>query len=320
MDKHRILRCFGGLISLIVSCAAVYLIALAVENVPAIGVHPPQFNCPSTTGLSEVNLALFSTKLTWLAMVTLEAVTAFFCCVLSAFVFWSIAKNNKPGLDKVLAATLILGLLIVAKDVSLVWSMRAYSEGSGFLSRLLATLPAACQDVRNSVVWARMFGEPPGFFIGIAMSATLIFSKIPTPLELLRRSRQLNYLLYAASLLFVVGLLVTRANISWILAQWDPKMVKELAEPLADVVASGVLISGVAYSAILLVFFVPVRCLLGHQIEKTMMESELPTLALRDKWLKNHGFSRGWKEDAQQILAIFAPVVSVPIFDALTKI
>jgi hypothetical protein len=320
MDKHRILRRFGGLISLIVSCVAVYLIGLAVDKVPEIGVQPAQFNCPSPIGLPEVNLALFSTKLSWLAMVTLEAVTAFFSCLLSAFVFSSVAKNNKAGFDKVLAATLILGLFVVAKDVSLVWSMRAYSEGSGFLSRLLATLPAACQDVRNSIVWARMLGEPPGFFIGIAMSATMIFSEIPTPLELLRRSRQLNYLLYAASLLFVVGLLVTRANISWILAQWDPKMAEKLTEPLAKVVASGVLISGAAYSAILLVFFVPVRCLLGYQIERAMMESELPTLASRDKWLKNHGFSRGWKEDAQQILAIIAPVVSVPIFDALTKI
>jgi len=166
--------------------------------------------------------------------------------------------------------------------------------------------------------WARLVGETTGICVGVAMSSLLVFPSRPEPAELAERLRWVERLLYVASLLFVVGIMMSRANFTWILAHWDIKDEKA-TKALDEVIRAGVVQSGVGYSALLVAFFLPARSFLGWLVVPLIPIEARSDAKARKDWLVAHDLSGSWRDDAQQILAMLAPVLSAPVFDAIAK-
>jgi hypothetical protein len=73
---------------------------------------------------------------------------------------------------------------------------------------------------------------------------------------------------------------------------------------------------GVSYSAT--IFFIPARWYLSWQVRQSLSEGTRDRKA-RNGALEDLGITASWGDEAKQILALLAPVVSAPILDALTK-
>src|SRR5262249_1729898 len=157
--------------------------------------------------------------------------------------------------------------------------------------------------------WARMVGEPSGILIGVSMCGLAGFAERPTAGELTRRLMWLHRMLYVSSLLFVVGIMMSRANFPFVPAHWSAAG-PEAHKARAEMIRVGVLESGVGYSALLAIFFLPARALLGVLVDNVIPASVKDDSAARKKWLDDHELSRSWLDDARQILALLAPVLS----------
>jgi hypothetical protein len=119
-----------------------------------------------------------------------------------------------------------------------------------------------------------------------------------------------------ASFLFVVGIMMSRANV-WVLAHWSVTD-KDVAEALDGVVEAGVVQSGVGYSVLLAAFFVPARLRMDRQIGK-QAPGKLRSGRAGQKWLDHRQLTGQWRDDFQQLLALRAPVLAAPVFDAIAK-
>lgn len=295
---------------------------------------PPDSGC-AVPATAKASVDAFLGEVEWRSKFLLEAVIAAFAFLLALQVVWASLASGWETRRTALSILLAMGGLLLLGDIATILSMKgvgAIAEltaasrerfpglpaHEGFLSRLLATLPPGCLDIRLSAVWGRLAGEPVGFCIGIAMYAAAIVPERAGTGVLAGRSRTLNHLLYAASLLFVAGLLMSSANFSWILDQWDWKDSGLGKEDRERIVAQGVELAGVAYSAILAVFFLPTRALLEARV-RAAMGGQSADLESREKWRKENGFNGGWKEDVRQIMAILAPVITAPLFKALVE-
>jgi hypothetical protein len=275
-----------------------------------------KFLCAFPSDRPEEALGVFTAFSQWTAMVVFEGVAA--ALALGMTVTTLAYVGNRAGRrDFVFFVLLLLGAGAVANDVTQIWSMRSPGAPQGFLSLLLSSLPPECIRVRHDVVWARLLAEPTGVALGVAMVATVSFAEHPNPEELGARARHLNRLLYVASVLFVAGIMMSRANFVWVLAHWDVSN-DDLKKAIAGIVKAGVIQSGVGYTALMTVFFAPVRALLSWQIERAVPAGSRGKA--REKWLKDHDLFVSWQDDARQILALLAPLVSAPVFEAITKI
>ncbi len=255
----------------------------------------------------------------WLAMVAFEATIAAIALVCAVVALVAAGRSNGLWRRWEFALLLVLGLLSVVLDAREVARVRMPGGGHAFLSQLLSTLPLpGCQFVRDDVFWARFAGEPGSFVVGLAMTATAAFARVPRPSEVAARLAHLQRLLYVVSLLFVAGIMMSRANFSWVLSHWEATDDKT-SKALSDVIRAGVVQSGVAYSTILAVFFLPVRTLLALHVSKSVPLAERKTPKARKKWLAEQGLSESWQKDARQVLALLAPILSAPVFDAVAK-
>jgi hypothetical protein len=310
---------YAGVLCLVISAMAALAVQSAISSLSTFTAPTSHFGCMSDKGM-EASMSLYSINLTWLSLVTLEAVVAGFACLYSAFCIYAAARAGSAEWRVPFTILFVVGAISLAWDFCQIHKMGHPSDHPGLISHLLATLWACPQSVFDSVVKsvvrARMLGESPGIFIGIAMAATMTMPRTPSPLELGQRIRRLNHLLYAASVLFVAGIMVTRANLNLILSYWNIPMEEAM---IGNLTTAGILASGIAYSCILLIFYIPARCLAEFHARKAIPETEAGTLEAREKWLKENGLAQGFRAELQQVLAILAPVISAPIFEALAK-
>jgi hypothetical protein len=338
-------RRWEGPVALVLSCFCAWIIQLATQ-LTGPGLELPNhsdFNCVGNAVGPDARFEVFFGKLDWQSMIVLEGVAALFAVALAALVLKGVWIRKDAAYQRVLTVLFAIGaglLLVDILDISSMWKPETSAgavawlqaripwaagplsllQHAGFLSLLLHTLPTGCGAVRAEVVWGRMIGEPAGLAIGVALFAAITLPLATTPSELAKRSRHLGQLLYAASVLFVIGLLMTRANLSWILAQWDWPNLDFPPDTRKEIVERGVKLAGVAYSAILAVFYLPARWILQNHIDKAVPKGKrtLGTQA-REGWLKENGFSAGWRDDIKQILAVLAPVLAAPVFETLAK-
>jgi len=118
----------------------------------------------------------------------------------------------------------------------------------------------------------------------------------------------------------VIGLLMSRANLSWIMAQWDWVHLGYPADTQKEILERGVKLAGVAYSAILAVFYLPARWILQNHVDRLVPDGKQTRgTQAREGWLKENGFAAGWRDDIKQILAVLAPVLAAPVFETLAK-
>lgn len=323
-------RPWAGPIGLLASCLGAWLILLSTRlSVPGLGLPGDfEFNCAGQPLGIEGKFRMFYGTLDWQAMIILEGVAAFFTVALAASVIRGVWVRKDPAYKLPLIGLFAVGIgLLLADFVDLESMMYPAVFGrfvggmhNGLLSVLLDTLPEACASVRHQVVLGRIIGEPSGLAIGFAMFAAVTLPRSTTAAEMARRSRSLGQLLYAASILFVIGLLMTRANLSWIMAQWDWANLGYPADTQKEIVERGVKLAGVAYSAILAMFYLPARWILQSHVDQVVPDGKQTRgTQVREAWLKENGFAAGWRDDIKQILAVLAPVLAAPVFETLAK-
>jgi hypothetical protein len=313
----------GGLVTLLVGGAGTSIVSSILTHagqgdIVLTHVGGPQFLCRFASAPELDQLRLHAAQANWIAMVTLEAVVAAIGVVSSLVIIVSSGRMDRLWRVPVWWLVLGLGVAAVVRDISLILEMRSSHAVHAFLSDLLSSLPDECAAVRKSVPLARLVGEPAGFALGIAMAANATFALPPDAAKLAVRLRRLQHLLYLASVLFVVGIMVSRANFTFVLAHWivsDDKVTKAIG----DVVRAGTVQSGVGYSALLAVFFLPARMVLAQYVDPLVPAAAREDPRAKKKWLAAHELLGSWQKDAQQILALLAPLLSVPAFDALVK-
>jgi hypothetical protein len=338
-------RLWEGPVALVASCLGALFIQSRTQ-LRGLALPVPDIRqsvCRGHGAGLKANLDHFLGKVDWQSMIILEGVAAFFVVALVALVLKQVWNGKTPAYKKTMAALMAIGACLILADIISIWSIwhpDAYSgfvtrlqalfpshpgafsflKHDGLLSRLLDAVAGTGSPVRDEVVWGRMMGEPAGLAIGVGLFAAITLPMSTTPEELAGRSRHLGHLLYAASVLFVIGLLMTRANFSWILAQWDWSNPDFPPESRKEIVESGVKLAGAGYSAILAVFYLPARWILQGHIDKTVPEGKQTRgTQAREAWLKENGFAAGWRDDIKQILAVLAPVLAAPIFETLAK-
>jgi hypothetical protein len=263
-------------------------------------------------------LALFALQARWLAFALLLITAAAGAVAAAVVTLIGVASeqpagDRRPGLTTALVA--LVGLLAVAIHVvRLNWC-----SSQGFLSSLLGTVSSSGGkgDVIRQMVWPmRSIGEGAALLVGAAMASTA--SPVTDARTLARRIERLQLLLYCSSLLFVAGILTSESNFTWITAHWatDPEN-ERLATAIADIVKAGTLQSGAAYSALLVIYFLPARSVLGWQARRIATPSEANDRAEDRKALEAAGLIGSWRDDLKQVLALLAPVLSAPLLDAL---
>jgi hypothetical protein len=273
--------------------------------------------CASGAVAAIDGLRLYSADANWAAAFALELVVD--AIALALAISTAVAVGKATNFRWQWWAVLVLGLGIVALDVREVNKLlRPSNVGANmpFLSMLLSTVE--CPGIRQAVRNARLVGESTGFCVGAVMCSVLAFAEAPTADGLRQRLEHLRRLLYVASLLFVMGIIVSRANFTLVLAHWDQGK-SEVAKALGEVVRVGTVQAGAGYSALLMIFFVPVRAVLGRRIAELARSKNKIGPAEKEGWLAEHGLEGSWQEDARQILALLAPVLAAPVFDVIAK-
>jgi hypothetical protein len=312
----------SGLACLVLSVAISLALGRAFEPVWAPEVHLrkvwTEFLCNFQSAPALNQITLFATHANWVGVLVLEITVAGIALACSLWTLWVVGRSESLWKRVEFWSLVGIGAAAIFVDAREVIEMRAATTERAFLTQLLASLPGECESVRTSVTWARFFGEPTGISIGVAMAATATFALRPSPSEVSKRLELLQRLLYLASLLFVAGILMSRANFSWVLAHWKVEHAPT-TKALTEVVKGGVLQSGVGYSALLAIFFLPVRMLLASYVD-ALVPTDIDSPRAKRKWLAEMGLAGSWQKDARQVVALLAPIVSAPIFDAIAKL
>jgi hypothetical protein len=312
-----VLHRFGGLLCMGIGVGGALAVVLTLTAAGAHDVALTQvIHTPPAEG-SAGAFEYFAMRTHWASMLVLEGVIAAFvlACTIAALV----EVGRSAWREHAFTLLSIVGAVLLAYNIRQIWAMRDLHAPLGYLSQLLSSLPESCHDVRRWIAWARLVGEPVGIAAGVAMTTTVTFARPPTVRDLQGRSRHLRRLLYVVSLLFVAGILMARANFRWVTAHW-PVADESVAKAIAEIVEAGVVQSGVGYSAVLALFFVPARLLLHTHVQRVVSDAGLTTAKDRKQWLEDHDLSGRWQDDTRQIVAILAPVLSIPVLDALAKL
>jgi hypothetical protein len=313
----------GGLCSFAVGVAGAFAIMQGFSLGRRPGTALARFReglvrCDVAPSETVAGLRTYAAEASWIGVGVLEAVVAVVAlgCALGAIV----ANGRKVRHRWEWWLLLVLGAAAVAFDIHEVNKIAAAGNApEGILSDLLSTLPDGCAAVvRGSVRWARLIGESTGVCMGVAMCTVVVLPNRPDAFELAQRTTRIQRLLYASSLLFVVGILMSRANFTWVLAHWDASDEK-ISKALDEVVHVGVLQAGVGYSALLVAFFLPARAFLGSLVAPLIPLELRVDAEARQKWLAAHGLTASWQDDARQLFALLAPVLSAPVVDAIAK-
>lgn len=313
----------GGLATLLISATGTSMVSFMLtrrwqRDVVLTHVGGSQFFCRFASAPQINQLHLHAAQANWIAMITLETVVAVIGVLSSIAIIVQSGGADRLWSTFVWWLVIVLGIVGIGRDVSLILEMRSSNAVHAFLSDLLSSLPEECASVRRSVPLARLVGEPAGFVLGVAMAANVTFASSPTPAQLAARVQRLQRLLYLASVLFVVGIMVSRANFTLVLTHWTVSDEK-VSKAIDDVIRAGMIQSGVGYSALLATFFLPARMMLARYVEPLIPEAARSDPKARRRWLRVHDLSGSLQKDAQQILALLAPVLSVPAFDAIAK-
>ncbi|HEY2515955.1 MAG TPA: hypothetical protein VGI39_34025 [Polyangiaceae bacterium] len=286
----------------------------------ALATVPTHFFCGDEAPESAAALRLYAAHMTWTAALVLEGTAAVVAVGSALFVLWSVSRTSGLNGRWEWYALIMIGAAAVAADAWQAHDLaRPGAPHRALLSDLLSTLPDACLSVRVLASRARLTGEPAAIGLGVAMAASVAFGREPVPSELASRLKWLNQLLYVASALFVTGIMMSRANFVWVLAHWDVAADGEISNAIKAVVTGGVVESGVGYSAILAVFFLPARLQLARLVSMLAARESAVGGKARRTWLRENELQGSWQKDARQILALLAPVLSAPIFDAIAK-
>jgi len=313
---------FGGLACLVVSALSSVAIGLAftpgwAPDVRVAGVWS-KFLCDFSKAPPLDALRLYAAHSNWVGVLVLEAVIAAIALVCTVATLVAVGQSHALWRRWEFWLLLVFGVGAVAFDGFGVAGMRTSATPRAFLTQLLASVPFDCPSVRSTVFWARFIGEPVGIALGVAICATATFAEKPEPREVAKRIERVQRLLYVASLLFVAGILVSRANFTWVLAHWQIGDDDKMSKALGEVIKAGVVQSGVGYSALLTVFYLPVRVLLAQHVDALIPKDT--TRRAKRNWLADQGLSASWQREARQALALLAPILSAPIFDALAKL
>jgi hypothetical protein len=276
--------------------------------------------CPQCELPQEEMLALYALQERWLAFALLLITVAAGAVVAAVVTLVGVGiEKDSAGRGLGAATAIVAGLGVIAAAYQLHLLNRPDGSSHGFLSSLLGTLAnsGGKEDVVRQMVWPlRKVGEGAALLVGAAMAATA--SPTRDAATLARRIERLQFMLYCASLLFVAGILTSESNFTWVTAHWaiDPKD-EGLAKAVADTVKAGTLQSGVGYSALLAIFFLPARSVLAWQARRMAPPGDARDRADDEKALEAAGLVSSWRDDLKQILALLAPVLSAPVVDAL---
>jgi hypothetical protein len=287
-------------------------------------MDPPLGIACGSTGRAPIEaLSLFAAQSRWLAFALLLTTVAAIAFVVAVVTLIGIARDTPSApADSDRHATIAVGVLGLAATLLHLYRLnQGDSSGTGFLTTLLGTVSGSaggCEAIRAMVWPLRTVGEGTAFFLAAAMAATATRSAAPATVA--RRIGTLQGLLYCGSLLFVAGILVSQSNFAWVTAQWAGYPREEsFAQAIEAIVQAGTLQAGVGYSALLVAFFLPARGYLAWRARCVAPRAELHDSAKEKKSLEDAGLVGSWRDDVKQILAILAPILSAPLFDALAK-
>ena len=269
-------------------------------------------------------LSLFAMQARWMAFALLLTTIAAIAVVVAVVTVVGLARAaaRSASSEGALPATVVVGVLGLAAALIHIYRLE-YGDGAGtgFLTSLLGTVAGSqgpCEKIRAMVWPMRIIGEGSAFLLAAAMAATAAPSADAATVA--RRIGTLQLLLYCASLLFVAGILMSQSNFAWVTAQWAGYPREESVEKSIEaIVQAGTLQAGVGYSSLLVAFFLPARSYLAWQARLIAPKQELHDRATEKKNMEEAGLVGSWREDLKQILALLAPILAAPLFDALVR-
>ncbi len=225
--------------------------------------------CQWGAGAASEALTLYAAQSHWVAMVALVAVCAAIALVAAFLAIIAVERDTiapaPPALRVGFWTLMGLGAVAIALYQ---WILAA--RGGGLPAALLATLPYdACDRIRGGAVVVRRLWESVAIVGGLAMTALVILPVEPTAAAIDRRLRALSRLLVSGAMLFVAGVLVSRASLAWVAATWDyAEQTEGFRAVVQGLVDSGTVQAGVAGSALLAIFFLPTRAILLRQFPR----------------------------------------------------
>jgi hypothetical protein len=278
--------------------------------------------------------SLYATESRWVALFVLLSVVAAGALVAAAVALAATGlerpEKSAPRAPIVISTVCVAAIGVAAAAIHL-YRLSGHDPGlHGFLTHMLDAITGhkGCAGLRDRVWPTRLIGEGAAIVVGAAMVATA--GPLSDARTAAARIQRLQLLLYCGSFLFVAGIMMSESNVNLIVAQWaspdgsDDKLPKALAE----VIKSGTVQAGVGYSALLAMFFLPARAYLAWRARGLAREARdqadgaaanLPDHAGEKKSLQDAGLMGSWRDDLKQILALLAPILSAPLFDALAK-
>lgn len=305
---------FGWLLCLATTALGLYAVMRAQsvyqdESLALSGFHAQLNGDPKLVD----RIAWISARSNWLAMMILMVISA-----LAAVFFSLFTMLRTLRLKDWSRSGFALGL--VATVAVFFWwhvpsGLNPLPEGKvdGALTLVLSSLTCNLRvPIHLDVMLARLVGEGAAVALCLAAACLTTFVERIHADELARRLLTLRTALYVASVLFVVGVLMVRANFSWVLVHWLAESVDRKA--VLALTTNAVLQAGVGYSAVLVLAFVPPQVLLEIRLAMAMSSNE------RTAWRTLHRLNSNWKTDVQQLLAVLAPLLSAPLFDAIAKL
>jgi hypothetical protein len=278
----------------------------------------PAISCTSQGRSTTEALQLYTAQSHWLAMTLALSVIAVFVVVLSLAAVVAVARDcaRAGRLGRCIGFWGVLALSMSALAYHYLWTSW---WSNGFLSPLMAILPpASCTPVYQGTAAMWLIGESVGSLTTTAMASVVVFANRPTADRLAARIQWLERLLYGGSLLFVIGMLVIHASLTWILANWiDVASSEAVAKAIGDLSVSLAMQAGVVYSGGLAIAFLPASAYFGWQARSLVPEEHRKTHRATLAWLEENDLHRSWQDNVKRILALLAPVLSTPVFNAL---
>lgn len=257
-----------------------------------------------TVADAEVAGSIYSGRLTWLFLTAAYLITSLVGFAVGGRIIYQ-------PLAKSFGKRLVLALALAAAVMATLYLWPVLHMPL-LLQLMQTTLLCDIPSVKNTINATNSFGFAAAFLLSLA-TVTVLWEiekkdQRPSLAELELAMRRLRLMLYAGTVMLVVGMLFERALFQWSLAflSRDEQAQKIAQGFFATIVA----VDGGFYTILLAAVFIPAALIVKGRVEDKLLPAGAED---RQKILKEHGLDFSFSEALPKLLAIMAPLLAGPI-------
>jgi hypothetical protein len=257
----------------------------------------------------EVAALRYSARLSWIFMASVCALVCFAAYLLGCYAIYKPMNKEEP--DRI--AWLIAAVFLSVGVWVFLYLHPQYHMP--LLQRLLpTTLETDIREITRTMSLLNSFAFAAAFHLTLAMAAILLeIESVRKSAKVLHEAAQgmkrLQTILYASTLMLVVGILLERSVLQWVVTfmSHDEQAIKVAQNFMASILA----IDGGFFTLALALTYLPSAALVRSKAERLKQLPKDETE--REKVLQGYGLNFSFTESLPRLVAILGPLLAGPV-------